>query len=158
MPKTRKERLQEYRREMRLHVRQVWRREVSFLAAVKAMVEDTRHVARRVLRGEQPAGRRRAKQYLQQGVQAYNAGRYDRAQALFDNAINADDHFALAWVYMGNARYKMSRLTEAVQAWQKALEVEPGSKGAEMAREKLERVVHGREGAADAYKEQLRSR
>lgn len=158
MGKTRKERLQEYGRGVRDQVRRVLRRETAPLAAGKALLDDTRRLAKRLYRGEETKERKRAKQYLHQGVEAYNVRNYERAQTLFDKALYADEQFGLAWAYLGNANYKLGHLTEAVRAWHKAMEVEPHSKGAEMAREKLLKVGHGKEGVVETVKEQMRNR
>ncbi|HNR32380.1 MAG TPA: tetratricopeptide repeat protein [Candidatus Hydrogenedentes bacterium] len=158
MAKTRKERLREYGSNVAGQLRRALRREVAPADAVKTLYHDTRHLAKRMLRGEQTKERKRAKQFLQQGVEAYNSRCYDRAHSLFDKALYHDGHFALAWAYMGNAHYKLGHYGEAVQAWQKAVEVEPGSRGAAMAKEKLAKVGTGNEGVFAAIKDQMHER
>lgn len=158
MSKKRIARIREFGKTVQEHVRKAVRREEKPGEAVQAVAVGAKHLFKRLLRGEESHSRKKATQYLREGVEAYNIKSYDRAIQHFSKATAQDDSYALAWTYLGNTHYKLGHLTEAISCWQRAIEVEPKSKGAEMAREKLHRAGKGSGSIIDNIKEQMRAR
>ncbi|HEY0190904.1 MAG TPA: protein kinase, partial [Kofleriaceae bacterium] len=58
---------------------------------------------------------------LNEGQKASFAGQGERAYALFQRAVNADPHFALAHVQLGNTLYNLERIPEASRELERAL-------------------------------------
>lgn len=151
-------RLREFGRTVQGHIRKAIRREEKPAEAVQAMAHGARHLFKRLIQPAESHKRKKANQYVREGVEAYNVRSYDRAEHYFSKAVTEDNDCALGWTYLGNTHYKLGRLTEAISAWQQAVEVEPRSKGAVMAREKLLRAGKGSGSIIDNMKEQMRIR
>lgn len=152
-----KTRLRELAHSFTDHLKKALHREESPGQALRQVADATRHNLKRIKEGEISKERKKAKQYVKEGVDAYNDHHYDRASQLFNKAINHDEAYSLAWVYLGNTLYKLGRPTESVQAWQKAVEAEPHSKGADMAREKLTKVGPPKDSLLETIRDQMRT-
>ncbi len=59
-----------------------------------------------------------------------NAGNYDRAIELLQQAIASDSQNADAWNYLGFSQRKLKRFDQALVAYQKALDIDPQHRGA----------------------------
>lgn len=80
---------------------------------------------------------KRAARDLETGREYYNKKRYKKAAKYFQRAATIDGRYGLAYYYLGLAFYKTDRPKGARSAWQRAIDVDPESEGAEKAREKL---------------------
>lgn len=158
MRKKRIARLQAFGRTLREHLRKAAYREEKPAEAAQAVADGARHLFKRLIQPKESYKRKKAIQYVREGVEAYNIRSYDRAEQHFTRATVEDESCALAWTYLGNTHYKLGHLTEAITAWQRAVDAEPRSKGAEMAREKLSRAGKGSGSIIDNVKEQMRIR
>ncbi|MHB9155659.1 MAG: FliG C-terminal domain-containing protein [Endomicrobiales bacterium] len=63
--------------------------------------------------------------YYQAGVQYYEAGQYEDALSYFEYCTQLDPAQDMAYRYLGNTYFTMGRPTEAVAAFEKALELKP---------------------------------
>lgn len=70
------------------------------------------------------------------GVALYRAGVYDKAAAEFNNPQNAT-----AWYNLGNAQAHLENYTDAIAAYEKALQLEPDFKDAAFNRDLLKRLA-----------------
>ena len=61
------------------------------------------------------------------GVQAYEAGDYGRAVALFSERAESTPRDASAWYNLGNAHYRAGETGRAIWAWAQALQIQPRS-------------------------------
>ncbi len=59
-----------------------------------------------------------------------NAGNYNRAIELLQQAIASDSQNADAWNYLGFSQRKLKRFDQALGAYQKALAIDPEHRGA----------------------------
>lgn len=59
---------------------------------------------------------------MEQGIQAYRAGEYERALRSFDRVIQIDRQSAEAYLYRGNAKFILGRYVEAERDYTSALE------------------------------------
>lgn len=80
---------------------------------------------------------KQAARHLETGREYYNKKRYKKALKYFQKAAALDGRYGLAYYYLGLAMYKTDRPKGARSAWQRAIDVDPDSEGAEKAREKL---------------------
>jgi Flp pilus assembly protein TadD len=64
------------------------------------------------------------------GVKAVQAGDYTRALTLFQKVVQADPRNADAWNYIGFSHRNLKRFDESLAAYQKALALNPGHRGA----------------------------
>jgi tetratricopeptide (TPR) repeat protein len=103
----------------------------------KGVLQKVRKVLHRVLKKETPKARKIAILRLKKGIEAYNVSKYDKAEHYFRDALSYDKTYARAFMYLGNAMYKMQRANEAMMYWKKAMDAEPRSPAAQSAREKL---------------------
>ena len=85
-----------------------------------------------------------ATSYLELGIGADQAGNPFQAVAHFRQALVYDDEYAEAYLLLGNSLRRMQRSDEALSAWAKATQVEPGSKAATAARRSMAVVYHER--------------
>ncbi len=60
--------------------------------------------------------------YMEQGIQAYRAGEFERALRSFDRVIQIDRQSAEAYLYRGNAKFILGRYIEAERDYTSALE------------------------------------
>lgn len=65
-----------------------------------------------------------------QGVQAVEAGEYQRALELLEQVVGAEPENADAWNYIGFSSRKLNRFEQALAAYQKALNIDPEHRGA----------------------------
>lgn len=137
MAKTLKERLQGYAFDLREDFDRAKNGDHSWGEALRAAWLDTRKLAYRVSKGETTNNRKHAIDLVKRGMAKYNEKHYAEAEELFRRAAAADGGYARAHAYLGNAIYKQRRLTDAITCWNKAVEVEPNSDAADLAREKL---------------------
>lgn len=72
--------------------------------------------------------------YQVQGVAAYRAGRYDKAESLFDRGLSPDD-----WYNRGNALAQQQKIDEAIDAYRQVLDTVPDHADALFNKEYLER-------------------
>ena len=70
----------------------------------------------------------------------YASGRYDEASVLYQQCLSRDDKNADQHYYLGNCFYKLGDFRQAVDHWQRVVELEPRSKVAEKAVGKLDKV------------------
>jgi len=133
-----------YAKNLGIHFKRVILRQESAHAALGGAARDARKLGHTLTkRGKTRAYRGRAIARAKQGREAYNAKDYPKAEKLFRRALRADDHYGLAYLYLGNALYKQERLREAMMVWDMTIGADPGSDAAVKARRKLQRV-HGR--------------
>lgn len=158
MGKSLQERALQLRDDLVLHFRAYFRAEESLAAALEGAYKAFRHFFRRIASKPPDHNRKHAVHWVKKGVEHYNAHEWLEAERLFQRAIDHDATYARAWTYLGNTCYHRGRLTEAVTAWNRAIEAEPRSEAANMAREKLLTVGHGAEGLVATIKEQMRAR
>jgi tetratricopeptide (TPR) repeat protein len=59
-----------------------------------------------------------------QGVNAFNAGKYDEAVAAYTRATKSQPGNALAWAYLGDALTRANRAEESEPAYRKALSID----------------------------------
>lgn len=139
--------VREFGGQVKGHLIRVIRREERVGEAAPAVTQAARKLAHKLVAKPEPRGRHKAKKYVNEGKNAYNAANYDRAETWFQRAIEEDAGYAVAWLYLGNAFYKRHRLTEAVTAWQKAADSEPDTPAAERAESHIARVGKSADGA-----------
>lgn len=72
--------------------------------------------------------------YQVQGVAAYRAGQYDKAESLFDRGLSPDD-----WYNRGNALAQQQKIDEAIDAYRQVLDTVPDHADALFNKEYLER-------------------
>lgn len=72
--------------------------------------------------------------YQEQGVAAYRAGRYDKAESLFNRGLSPDD-----WYNRGNALAQQQKIDEAIDAYRQVLDTVPDHADALFNKEYLER-------------------
>ena len=149
MAKSLKERLQEYLLDLKAHADRLKKGEIRFAAFLRAVAQETRKVVYRVSKGETTHERKYAIDLVKRGMLDYNAKRYKDAEDLFRRAVGKDANYGRAHAYLGNALYKQKRITDAITAWNKAIEVEPNSDAADLAKEKIYKVTNGRDGLFD---------
>lgn len=158
MAKSLKERFQAYAYDVGEHLDRLKKGEVGYFAAVREIWLETRKLAYRATKGDTSHGRKQAIELVKRGMGEYNAKRYPDAEELFRRAVGKDAGYARAHAYLGNTLYKQKRLTDAVSAWNKAIEVEPSSDAADMAKEKLLSLAKAREGGLDMVNDLVRTR
>ena len=83
---------------------------------------------------------REAKRLMNAGRDFYNGKNYEKAEQHFRRALIEDDQYAWAMTFLGHTLYKQNRHTEAVHAWELAVEMDPDSDAASKARRKLQHV------------------
>ncbi len=84
--------------------------------------------------------RKDAMSLVNKGARLYNMQLYGEALTTFKSATECDPTYARAYMYLGNALYKLSKQAEALRAWERAMSVEPTSKAASKARDKVNRI------------------
>jgi tetratricopeptide (TPR) repeat protein len=65
-----------------------------------------------------------------QGVQAVEAGDYQRALGLMEQVVRSEPDNADAWNYVGFSNRKLDQFDQALAAYQKALAIDPEHRGA----------------------------
>lgn len=118
-------------------------------ACMEAWAE-TRKLFYRLNKGETSHNRKQAIELVKRGMTKYNEKNYTEAEELFRRAVGKDAGYGRAHAYLGNTLYKLKRLTDAISCWNKAIEVEPNSDAADLAKEKLLSVNKGSDGLLDA--------
>jgi tetratricopeptide (TPR) repeat protein len=129
-----------YMKNVGKHARRVVAREETVWEACSGIMRDGRKLARLARHTHASVDRKQAMALVRKGRDAYNQANYRDAQERFHEAILADPNYALAYTYLGNAYYQMSRFDEAIGAWRRALRAEPGSDGAAKAQAKLDHI------------------
>ena len=81
---------------------------------------------------------REASRLLEKGRKKYNAKDYLTARQFFQKAVDTDHEYAMAYYYLGLAKHKLNEPREALKCWERAILLDPGSKAAIKADEKLE--------------------
>lgn len=67
---------------------------------------------------------------FEKGVEAVEAASYNKAITLFEKVVADNPDNADAWNYLGFSKRKLNRYDEAMDAYQKALSIEPEHLGA----------------------------
>ena len=82
--------------------------------------------------GSSSSSTRSAKQpsAYDQGVQAVEAGNYERALELMEQVVRSEPDNADAWNYVGFSNRKLNRFEQALTAYQRALKIDPEHRGA----------------------------
>jgi tetratricopeptide (TPR) repeat protein len=88
-------------------------------------------------RDASPRDHKYAVHNVKMGIKYYNVRNYAKAVEHFSAALKYDDAYSRAYYYLGNAYYKMRRMTDALCNWRLAIESEPDSDSADKARDKL---------------------
>ncbi|NLN94104.1 MAG: tetratricopeptide repeat protein [Candidatus Hydrogenedens sp.] len=99
--------------------------------------------------------RKTARKYLKQGVKHYNSRRYSDALYSFRRSLDEDPNYARALLYYGNALYKLHEESAALEAWKRAIAVEPRSDSAKNAQLKLMRIREKNKLVIDEIQSQL---
>lgn len=154
MRKSIRAQLGEYRATVTGHVQKLIRREEKPKELLTQCIAGVRKLAHEIAKSPPTEERKSAIRYVKRGVQEYNAKRYDDAVHSFRKALSFDANYARAHTYLGNALYKRGHVTEAVSAWQKAVEVDPESEAAAKAQSKLLRFGAGAENILSHMKEE----
>lgn len=141
-----KERLQEFAADLKSHAERLEKGEIRAAGFFRAVGQETRKLVYRVSKGDTSHERKQAIDLVKRGMVEYNEKRYKDAEALFRRAAAKDPNYGRAHAYLGNALYRQKHLTDAITAWNKAVEVEPNSDAADLAREKLQKVTKPHEG------------
>lgn len=135
-------------------LRETWDRfrqeDIGAVAACQEAWAETRKLFYRLNKGETSHNRKQAIELVKRGMTKYNTKNYAEAEELFRRAIGKDAGYGRAHAYLGNTLYKLRRLTDAISCWNKAIEVEPNSDAADLAKEKLLAVNKGDDGLLDA--------
>jgi hypothetical protein len=76
-----------------------------------------------------------------------------RALAAAERALEIDDRHAAAWFNRGLAAERLSRISDAHEAFTRYLELDPASPWADEARERLERLRQAGDGAAAVFRQ-----
>ena len=140
MARSLKERLQEYVLDLRTHAERLEKGEVRPGVFFQAFFVETRKLVYRASKGDTTNGRKEAIDFVKRGMVDFNEKRYKEAEGHFCRAIDKDANYGRAHAYLGNALYKQKRISEAIAAWNKAIEVEPNSDAADLAKAKLQKV------------------
>ena len=72
--------------------------------------------------------------YIKIGMDAENAGNPILAVSFYKQAVINDDTYPDAYLFLGNAYYNMNSEQQAMEAWQKAIDIGQGGKAAMSAR------------------------
>ena len=99
---------------------------------------------------------REASNYLEQGRKKYNDKKYKEALKLFQAAVDADGHYALAQYYLGLALYKTNDSEAAIRAWNRVIVLETDSDLALKANNKLEQHARRAGKTIEALKNRLK--
>lgn len=91
--------------------------------------------------------RKESAKILEKGRKFYNQKDYTKAEELFGLAVSTDRQYALAYYYLGLARYKLDDQPGAERSWEQAMAVEPGAEAAYKAEKKLNHVRKKLQGA-----------
>lgn len=126
-----------------IHVWRVITRVESVGDALDGVRKDTSKLRGAASRHERPsrADQSEAKRLLNEGRQAYNGGDYEKAEKFFRASLIEDKRYAWAMTYLGHSLYKQNRRDDAVEAWNKAVDLAPDSDAAAKARKKLQHVA-----------------
>ena len=81
---------------------------------------------------------RDASQYLEKGRKKYNKKDYKTADKFFTKAVQADSQYAMAHYFLGLSQYKLKDSDAAMRSWNAAINLDPGSKYAIKADEKIQ--------------------
>lgn len=73
----------------------------------------------------------------------YSVGQLERSVHLYRGLIDRGHRAGVQYFYLGNAYYKMKRPKNAVEAWEKTIELIPSDAKAQKARARIERVLSG---------------
>ncbi len=114
----------------------------------RAFIED-------ILRPPATAEHKSAVKRVNTGVAYYNDKHYLDALHVFLSAIELDPHYSRAYMYLGNAHYKLKEHAEAAAAWERAIRVDPLSEAADKARMKLEHLRAKTHQAINELEEQI---
>jgi len=152
MAKKMAERLLGYGQELSAHVRRAVKREEAPKEALGAVVAETAKLFQKLRKGATTHERKVSIDLVKRGMEHYNARRYAEAEELFQRAVSKDPGYARAHAYYANAVYKLGRSTEALAAWNKAINAEPGSDAAKLAEEKIAHVTKRHGSLADAVR------
>lgn len=82
--------------------------------------------------------------YIELGIQADRTGSPSQAVGYFNQAVEADNSFAEAYLYLGNALKKVNRDDDALSAWGRVVQLGEGSEAAAIARQNAAVVYHER--------------
>lgn len=127
MSKPARKRLRAFIRQCGSHAAAVLRRRETPGVALRAVAKDARRLLHKLHAQPDEEGRRKAKQYTNRGVRAYNEADYVKALFYFEKSTKSDENYALGWLYLGDAHHKLQHATEAIEAWQRAAKVGYGT-------------------------------
>jgi len=68
--------------------------------------------------------------YNNLGFMYHTTGKFDRAVQMFGQAIQNSGDSSVAYANLGNSFYKMKQADKAVEAWRRALELDPMNENA----------------------------
>lgn len=122
------------------HISRLCRRQETVSEAGAKILTATQRLAKGAFSPHAEARHRQAVDCVQQGVKHYNAKRYDAAEEAFRKALDFDEEYGRAHLYLGNALYKRQQHQQGVWHWRRTVEVEPHSAAAEAARKKLAHI------------------
>ncbi len=132
-------RTRKYFRHLAKHLRKLFRSKESAKEAVSGMAKDTADYAQKVLRRPSSHDHKLAVRAVQRGKTQYNGRRYIEAIQSFREALEYDQTYGRAYLYLGNALYQNGEEMPARRAWKRATEVDPTSDSAVSALRKLEK-------------------
>lgn len=153
MARSIKERLQDYFADLSVHATRLEKGEIRFGGFLRVVGLETKKLLYRASKGESTHQRKQAIELVKRGMVDYNEKRYKDASDLFRRAARKDPDYGRAHAYLGNALYKQNFITDAITAWNKAIEVEPNSDAADLAKEKLQKVTKPKEGLFDVVED-----
>lgn len=122
------------------HAKRVMLGRESLRDAVDGVAEDADRLKRVAKGAKAPGNHHRAAQLVEKGRRAYNEKEFGRAEKYFQQALEEDPRYALAYTYLGSTYYQLQRYNEATTAWTKAIEIDPASDAAAKAQQRLRRI------------------
>lgn len=147
-----------YVRNVGKHFQRVATREEGAVEAIVGLSRDAKKLAHIAHHRTSTANHKRAKDLAKKGREAYNKASYKEAEQLFHEAVLEDGHYALAYLYLGDSRYQLSKFNDAIAAWRQAIAVDPGSDAAAKAQTKLMRIEASKERTVQALEDRIRER
>lgn len=150
--------IQDFEGDVARHVRRWLRHDEAPTEMITGVAKDARKFWYRLRKSAPDHARKEAIHHVKKGMEAYNLQCYDRAETHFRRALYNDADYARAHTYLANTLYKEGRLTDAVVHWNRAIECEPHSDAADMARERLSQLGSGEGGIRANLEEQMKRR
>lgn len=145
-----------YAKNLAKHAGRVAKRQEHVKDAIAGAAADGKRLRHTIERANRPARRKQAARLTEEGRQNYNNRDYTGAEETFRDAARTDPMYALAYTYLGHSLYQQGRMSEAIAAWRKAIEAEPGSRAANKAEKKIHHVEHSKESIVEMLQERLK--